>query len=155
MKRTLFAFSLLVLAVTVCFGQLTPSTTANVSYGLTVSTENVRNQSLYYTGASSQDTLKPQGAVTATSTPGYAKYICAIAVTTAVASDSIFVWQSTAGGTKYIAKIIVPATAAPANFVLPLNQQVDSSYVIIKRYKTSDVNLIHRQKLLRAHIALN
>jgi hypothetical protein len=109
-----------------------------------VATENTRDLWCSYTSTSSQDTLKPTGYYTATAKE--CKFVVAINVNTAVASDSIFVWEGTnVSGTKYLAKIIIPATPAPYQFSLPVNVAIDSNYVVIKRYKTSDVTLVWRK----------
>jgi hypothetical protein len=132
MKRLLFIFAVLVLMGAVAFSQ------ANVK------TESASNLFRSYTGTASQDTLKGISVTRANSDSATVKYLVRINVNYAVASDSIFVWEATnVSGARYFAKIIIPSTA-PAPFSIDVGCKVDSGYVIVKRYKTSDVSLIYR-----------
>ena len=96
-----------------------------------------------YTGTASQDTLKLLGSYKANLDSAGVKRLIRVSVNNPVASDSIFIWEATnVSGARYFAKIIVPSTAPPP-FFLEFDVKVDSGYVIIKRYKTSDVTVVY------------
>lgn len=133
MKRTLFFLILVALVCSVSFAQMG------------IRTENASFRFRNYTGTSSQDTLKDLSYYKANLDSAAIKYLGTVTVNSAVAADSIFVWEATnPTGTRYLGKIIIPATSTgPVS--LTFNCQIDSAYVIIKRYKTSDVTLTFRR----------
>jgi hypothetical protein len=99
-----------------------------------------------YTGTASQDTLKGVSTVKANTDSTKIVRLWQININTAVAADSIYVWEATnATGARYIGKYIIPATPAPAQASIsfgPKGLPIDSAYVIVSRKKTSDVTLI-------------
>jgi hypothetical protein len=109
-----------------------------------IKTEDVFNRCQAFTGTASQDTIRDPSSYKANLDSAKVRHLVAININAPVASDSIFVWQATnPTGARYFGKWIIPSTA-PAPFSIRIDTRVDSSYVIIKRYKTSDVTLIFR-----------
>ena len=135
MKKFIFV-ALLMLCVGSVFAQLTPSTTPSVTVNA-VAGENINNLWKNVVGSGVIDTIS--------TTAGLVKYLVALNVNTAIASDSIKVFETTNGGSKMIAFLRIPATPAPAQFVFPIGVAIDSSFVCVQIYKTSNVTSIYRK----------
>ena len=135
MKKFIFV-ALLMLCVGSVFAQLTPSTTPSVTVNA-VADQNINNLWKNVVGSGVIDTIS--------TTAGLVKYLVALNVNTAIASDSIKVFETTNGGSKIIAFLKIPATPAPAQFVFPIGVAIDSSFVCVQIYKTSNVTSIYRK----------
>lgn len=135
MKKFIFV-ALLMLCVGSVFAQLTPSTTPSVTVNA-VADQNINNLWKNVVGSGVIDTIS--------TTAGLVKYLVALNVNTAIASDSIKVFETTNGGSKIIAFLRIPATPAPAQFVFPIGVAIDSSFVCVQIYKTSNVTSIYRK----------
>ena len=136
MKRIIFVILAIVCVSALSFSQSAPSTVANVSTN-PIATENVNNLWKNVVGATAIDTIS--------TTAGLVKYLVALNVNTAIASDSIKVFETTNGGSKIIAFLRIPATPAPAQFTFPIGVAIDSSFVCVQIYKTSNVTSIYRK----------
>ena len=135
MKKFIFV-ALLMLCVGSVFAQLTPSTTPSVTVNA-VADQNINNLWKNVVGSGVIDTIS--------TTAGLVKYLVALNVNTAIASDSIKVFETTNGGSKIIAFLKIPATPAPAQFSFPIGVAIDSSFVCVQIYKTSNVTSIYRK----------
>jgi hypothetical protein len=116
------------------------------SIGFSQRTENASNLILNFTGTASQDTLKSLSSYKANLDSALVKYVVRVVVSAPVNRDSIFIWEATnPSGARYLAKIIIDSVAlSPKPFFLELGCKIDSGFVIIRRYKQSNVSIIYR-----------
>lgn len=136
MKTLYVILAIFVLGSAVMAQSTSPSVSTTI-----LRTQDTRNL-LWYSasgavgGSPDTDTLAASGVI---------KYLVGINFNTAVASDTVYLYiGSNPTGAKYFGKFFIPSTAAPAQFYQQINAKVDSNYVILKRYKTSDVSIIYR-----------
>lgn len=99
-----------------------------------VTTETTRNRFTHHDGPASTDTISTTSRVV--------KFLVGVVINTSVASDSIYICQST----DTIAVIRLGSTAPANPIFVPYHVVIDSPFVIISRIKTSDVTSIWRTR---------
>lgn len=155
MKKIIFAILVIVCVLPVVSNaQNTPTAptinTTATSTPLSVTTQEVQSKvSRHYfsgkAGLPMTDTVyfsKKTQPSTAPLTANQVKFLSGIVVGTGIAADSIVVYQTSSGGGADTLLAILNVTTTTG--YITINSAIDSSFVVIKRYKTSDVSAVGR-----------
>lgn len=149
-KIILFAVLVLVLVLPVVSNaQSAPSTAAGYFYTNVATQETQTKVSRHYfsgkSGSPMTDTVSFTKVVqpsTAPLTAGKVKFLSGLFIGTGIAADSIVVYQTSSGGGADTLLAILNVTTTTG--YLTINSAIDSNFVVIKRYKSSDVSAVGR-----------